>query len=283
MIPPILFLIYNRPQYTKEVFEAIRRIKPKHLYISADGPKKNKEGDKDLCEESRKIATQVDWRCEVKTLFRDDNLGCKLGISSGIDWFFGHVEEGIILEDDCLPNESFFIFCKILLEKYRENDKIMMIGGSNPAISIEVKNDYFYSRFYTIWGWATWKRAWNKFDINLSKWPQIKFTNFLDSIYINNLENRKFTEKIFDETYINKQCTYWAVQWSYSCMTNKGVAILPRYNLIKNVGFIGTHEMNGNQLCLSTKEIDFKKFTHPVRINIDNQIEEKLFKASGLS
>lgn len=283
MKTPVLLLIYNRPNYTKEVFAAIRNAKPSKIYISADGANANRKDDVILCNEARSIVSQVDWDCEVKRLYRGNNLGCKLGISGGIEWFFEHEEEGIILEDDCLPNKSFFNFCELLLEKYREENNVMMIAGSNPAISVKVGNDYFFSRFYTIWGWATWKRAWQKFDINLSEWQNLRNSNFLDSIYTDNTENRHFTEKIFDETYKNKQSSYWAVQWAYSCMINNGVAILPKHNMIKNIGFKGTHEMNNNQLSLTTNEIDFKNISHPTYISIDNQIEKLLFDKSGLS
>ena len=134
MKTPILFLIYNRPEYIKKVFESIKQARPERLFISADGPKSDDEKDFKLCEEARD-ACVVDWPCEIKTLFRDKNLGCRLGISGGINWFFEHVEEGIILEDDCLPNESFFNFCENLLLKYRNENKVMMISGSNPAIA----------------------------------------------------------------------------------------------------------------------------------------------------
>ena len=236
-----------------------------------------------LCAETRNIISQVDWQCEVKTLFRDKNLGCKLGVSEGINWFFKQEEEGIILEDDCIPNESFFRFCKILLEKYRDESKVMMIAGSNPATSIEMGNEYFFSRFNTIWGWATWKRAWMKFDINLSAWPILKANNFLETIYPSNISNRVFTEKLFDETYSNSESTCWAIQWSYTCIVNNGVSILPKHNLIRNIGFSGTHEMNDEQLCLPTKNIDFSNFSHPEHIQTNGQIEDLLFVKSGLN
>ncbi len=283
MKTPILFIIYNRPEYTKKVFEAIKKAKPEKLFISADGPRSDRVGDVGLCEETRKIIDGVDWKCEVKILFRDKNLGCRLGVSSGISWFFEHVEEGIILEDDCLPNESFFYYCEILLEKYRNENKVMMISGSNPATSIEGENDYFFSRFYHIWGWATWKRAWEKFDISISTWPKLKKENFLDGIFKNNLKNKIFIERMFDDVYGNEKCSVWSLQWTYACLVNGAFAILPKQNLISNIGFVGVHEMNNDQLFLVTKNINFNNFSHPIEIKIDQDIEKVLFDKSGLS
>lgn len=283
MRTPVLFLIYNRPEYTQKVFEAIRKAKPEKLYISADGPRLDKIGDTKLCDETRRIISHVDWSCELKTLFRDTNLGCKLGMSGGINWFFEYVEEGIILEDDCLPNESFFKFCDILLNKYRNENKVMMISGSNPATSVILKDSYFFSRFYHIWGWATWKRAWAKFDINISSWPKFKKEKFLERVFPHNLKNRLFIKRMFDDAYGNKNCSVWSLQWTYACLVNNALAILPRCNLISNIGPVGTHEMNHDQLFLETKEVAFDNFSHPSEIKIDQNIEDLLFEKSGLS
>lgn len=280
---PILFLIYNRPEYTNQVFEAIRRVRSKKLFVSADGPKMDKRGDELLCDETRKIIERVDWPCEVHVNFSDKNLGCKLGVTKGINWFFENVEEGIILEDDCLPTESFFKYCEKLLAQYRDNDRIMMISGSNPATVIyDMESDYFFSQFYHVWGWATWKRAWAKMDINLSNWPSYKKSNLLDKFYQHSQNNRQFSEKMFDEVY-NKKSSVWAIQWTYSCLTNNGLAILPKYNLVCNIGLSGDHNMNPDQLFLKTKDIDFDNLVHPKDINIQGDVENLLFDKSGLN
>jgi len=281
MKTPILFLVYNRPKYTLKVFETIRRAKPERLFISADGPRMDKIQDIELCQDTKRIIEKVDWPCEVKTLFRDKNLGCKLGISGGINWFFEHVKEGIILEDDCLPNDSFFLFCNKLLEKYRYENKVMMISGSNPATYMAIDSDYLFSRFYHIWGWATWRRAWKKFDINLSEWPKLKKDNFLDKVYPHNLKNKLFTKKMFDQVF-EKESSTWDIQWAYSCLINKAFAILPKHNLISNIGLIGHHKMNTDQLCLKTKEINFENFKSPAKIDINKNMENLLFEKSGL-
>ncbi len=281
MKTPILFLIYNRPEYTRKVFEAIRIAKPEQLFIHADGPRRDNLDDAKLCNETRSILNQIDWNCEVKTLFREQNLGCKLGMSGGISWFFNEVDEGIILEDDCLPNRSFFGYCEVLLNKYRDNEEIMMISGSNPAVSVQIKDDYFFSNFYHIWGWATWRRSWKKFDIEISTWPKFRHGNFLEDKFPTSSSNVLFLRQMFDQIY-GKPSSVWGVQWTYTCLTNNGLAILPKNNMISNIGLVGTHKMNDKQLCLATKEVDIRRLKHPEMIKINYDIENQLFDSSGL-
>ncbi|MCK9273294.1 glycosyltransferase family 2 protein [Candidatus Gracilibacteria bacterium] len=281
MKTPVLFLIYNRPEYTQKVFDAIRNIKPQKIFIHADGPKAEDLEDIKLCSDTRDIVKKIDWECEVKTLFRETNLGCKLGMSGGISWFFENVEEGIILEDDCLPNKSFFIFCEKLLEKYRHEEKIMMMSGSNPATEVNISSSYFFSYFFHIWGWATWKRAWNKFDIKISDWPNFRDGDFLKSKFPKNDKNRKLIKQMFDRIY-EKKSSVWGVQWTYTCLINDGFCILPKCNMISNIGFIGTHKMNNDQLLLDTNEINFEDFKYATDIKINYQIEDCLFNKSGL-
>ncbi|MBA4056200.1 MAG: nucleotide-diphospho-sugar transferase, partial [Marivirga sp.] len=159
---PVLLLIFNRPDTTRRVFEAIRKARPKRLFVAADGPRQHKPEDADRCAKARKIATDVDWECEVKTFFRDTNVGCGRGPSGGISWFFEHVDEGIILEDDCLPSPLFFRFCAELLERYRDDKRVMEIGGNTfmDEANRDKEYSYYFSSHNNIWGWATWKRAW---------------------------------------------------------------------------------------------------------------------------
>ncbi|MBT4484976.1 MAG: hypothetical protein HOC71_15010, partial [Candidatus Latescibacteria bacterium] len=150
--PPVLFLVFNRPEPTKRVFEQICKVKPKKLFIAADGPRAKSREDREKCCIVRESLSQIDWDCDVKRLYRDDNLGCKRAPASGIEWFFSHVEEGIILEDDCLPAESFFLFCKELLEQYRDDKRIMMISGSNCVETFPIDSSYLFSVYGSIWG-----------------------------------------------------------------------------------------------------------------------------------
>src|ERR1700690_1974577 len=156
MQSPVLFLVFNRPDTTRRVFEAIRSAQPPRLYVAADGPRGARAGEAERCAEVRRIATAVNWPCEVKTLFRDCNLGCKMGVSSGITWFFEHEPEGIILEDDVLPVPTFFDFCDELLARFRNDDRVAMISGSNLiAGHFDPAESYFFSRCAQIWGWAS--------------------------------------------------------------------------------------------------------------------------------
>lgn len=166
---PILFLIFNRPETTERVFQQIRKIQPRQLFVSADGPRPTKIGEQETCEQVQKIIQKIDWKCDLKTNYSEKNLGCRVAVSSGINWFFNHVYEGIILEDDCVPDISFFHFCETMLEYYRNDERIMHIGGFNYQDGIiRGSGSYYFSQLSHIWGWATWKRAWDKYDVNVS-------------------------------------------------------------------------------------------------------------------
>lgn len=233
---PILFVIFNRPDTTKRVFEAIQKIKPAKLYIAADGPRSSKEGEAKLCEETRRLTENVDWPCEVYRKYSDNNLGCKKGVSGAISWFFDNVEEGIILEDDCLPNPSFFSFCAELLAKYRSTDKVKMISGDNFQFGKKYgEASYYFSHFPHIWGWATWRRAWQEYDIEMKTYPEFKKNNHIAQIF-KNKKIQKYWLKIFDKLYENKIDT-WDGQLVYSIYNKRGVVILPNVNLISNIGF----------------------------------------------
>jgi len=163
---PVLFLIFKRPELTELVFKEIRRAQPARLFVAADGP--GNKAEMILCERARSIIQQIDWPCEVKTLFRDKNLGCKKAVSEAINWLFEHADEGIILEDDTIPSQSFFNYCQQLLEHYRNDDRIMHIAGENPLDYPVTQDSYYFSKIEHCWGWATWKRAWRCFDVHMA-------------------------------------------------------------------------------------------------------------------
>lgn len=233
---PILFLIFNRPDTTAQVFEKIRAIKPKHLYVAADGPRPSKPNEAALCQQARELVLRnIDWECELHTRFLDENLGCKMAVSSAITWFFENVEEGIILEDDCLPDISFFGFCAELLKYYRNEERIMHIGGANFQDGQQRgTGSYYFSTLAHIWGWATWKRAWNKYDVSISSYPEIikgtALANFPNS------RMKKFWIKRFKLAYENRIDT-WDIQWQFALTANQGLAIIPNVNLVSNIGF----------------------------------------------
>ena len=260
MNTPILFLIFNRPDTTKKVFDVIREVKPKQLFIAADGPRIGKIGEKEKCEETRKIINQIDWDCEIKTLFRNENLGCGKAVSMAITWFFENVEEGIILEDDCLPDLSFFEYCEALLQKFRYNEKIYMISGDNflPE-SLRLKESYYFSIFPHIWGWATWRRAWDKYSFKMEGFSDFVKDNKIEKI-LNKKEIQDYFLDRFSEVYKGNIDT-WDYQWVYSIWKNNGLSVAPSINLISNIGFSsdGTHTLNENDPVsnLKTSSISF--------------------------
>ncbi|MEI7595854.1 MAG: nucleotide-diphospho-sugar transferase [Bacteroidota bacterium] len=236
---PILFLIFNRPDVTTQVFAKIREVKPKYLYIAADGPRKERDNEIALCEETRKLVLNtIDWDCEVKTLFRENNLGCGLAVSGAITWFFENVEEGIVLEDDCLPDLSFFRYSEEMLSKYRYDEKVMHIGGNFYKYPFKITSSFFKTRYVNVWGWATWRRAWNNYSLILDE----KY----DSLFVENNIINQYWRNIIKELRDNRIDT-WDYQWFFSVKLNGGCSISPNVNLIKNIGFAridATHTSN---------------------------------------
>lgn len=287
-IPPhplktaVLLLVFNRPDTTKQVFEAIRKAKPPMLYVAADGARADMPDETEKVEEVRKIATQVDWDCEVKTLFRDDNLGCKVAVSSAIDWFFENEEEGIILEDDCLPSQSFFWFCQELLEKYRNDTRIMHIAGSTYVEKKDNFNHYSYhfARVGGIWGWATWRRAWKLYEPEMESWPQAKNDNIMKDLFIGELELYKLYNSWFKMAYQNNYT--WDYQWTYTKIIHSSLNIMPCKNLIRNIGHgtteaANTHSKNDRFSKMKLHEIEFP-LIHPQFIVIDKKFNYQNFK-----
>jgi len=261
---PVLFLIFNRPDTTARVFETIRKIKPSRLYVAADGARPNRDGEAALCEATRKITENIDWPCEVHRKYSDLNLGCRLGVSSAISWFFDNVEEGIILEDDCLPNLSFFAFCEELLVKYRNTDKVKMISGDNFQFGKKYNDaSYYFSNFPHIWGWATWRRAWREYDVDMKTYPGFKKENRIARI-LKDKRVQKYWMNLFDKLYSNKVDT-WDGQWVYSIYSHNGISVLPNVNLVSNIGFNedATHTKVVDDILgdMSTEEV--QEIIHP--------------------
>ncbi len=271
----VLFLVFNRPDVTTRVFESIRKAKPSKLYIAADGARPYVNGEMEKVSSVREIATSVDWCCDVKTLFREQNLGCKKAVSSAITWFFEHEEEGIILEDDCVPHESFFPYCLELLERYRNDTRVMMISGNNfqSHKNIDKNYSYYFSKYGHIWGWATWRRAWNHFDGNLSSWPEIKENGLIDKIAGDDSFS-VFWADTFDACYAGKIDT-WDYHWVYSCWVQSGLVMIPNVNLVSNIGFgeDATHTNTGSILMeIPAHEIKLP-LSHPPYIIQDRKAD----------
>ncbi len=232
----LLFLVFNRPDTTTLVFEKIRQAKPPRLYVAADGPRERDDDERNKIIMVREIATKVDWPCEVKTLFRNKNLGCKKAISTAITWFFEHEEQGIILEDDCLPNLDFFNFCENLLVRYSKDERISTITGNNFQNGKWRGNaSYYFSKYNHCWGWATWRRSWRNYDGNIKFWPEWKNSKTWVNFITNKVE-RKYWQNIFTRVYSGKVDS-WAYPWTASIWYKEGLTITPNVNLVSNIGF----------------------------------------------
>lgn len=281
---PILFIIFNRPDSTLKVFNEIRKLKPSYLYIAADGPRTEVEREYFLCEQTRnQVIKNIDWECDVKYLLRETNKGCGIGPVEAINWFFEYVEEGIILEDDCLPSPSFFFFCSELLKKYRKEQRIMTISGFNNLGVFENKGaQYFFTKMGGIWGWATWKRAWQKYNFGVPEWKNIELQN----VVLQSLRNE--SDRINMKNHLDKIVNglsqdFWDYQWWFYRQLYDGLGIVPVKNLIKNIGFGNgaTHTLQEDHFfaTLDSEEIKFP-LVHPSVILRNEYYEELLLKQS---
>jgi len=235
--PAVLLLVFKRPDLTRLVLDVIRKVQPKKLYISSDGPNANNPGEAELVEKVRKVTETIDWDCDIKTNFHEENLGCRIAVSTAIDWFFEHEEEGIILEDDCLPAQSFFQFCSDLLEYYRDDKRVMCISGNNFQQGQSVTSDsYYFSKYNHCWGWATWRRAWIYYDQDMSLWPAFRDGFGLLPWSDGNYAFSQYWEKILNTVAAGK-IDSWAYRWTFSCWSQNGLTCLPNLNLVKNIGF----------------------------------------------
>lgn len=233
---PVALIIFNRPHTTEQVFAAIRRARPPKLFLIADGPRADKPGEAELCQAARKIVQQVDWDCEVFENFSDVNLGCGQRPSSGIDWVFKQVEEAIIIEDDCLPEPSFFRYCEELLQRYRHDERVMTIAGLNVQFGQNpIPYSYYFSHYGHCWGWASWRRAWQHFDYDLKLWPEIRDRGRLKDIFGNDYAVKVWTDAL-DLTY-NKGLDCWDFQWMFANWIHGGLSTLPCHNLIHYIGY----------------------------------------------
>ena len=233
--PPVLFIIFARPELTARVFAAIRAARPARLFIAQDGPRGSHPEDMEKCRRTREIATAIDWPCEVQTCFQERNLGVGRGCAAAIRWFFEHVEEGIILEDDVLPDPTFFPYCAELLERYRHDTRIMHIAGYNPLLHPVGGDSYYFSPLMHCWGWATWRRVARQYDYGIADWPALKAGGLMRALFRTRLQQRHFTA-IFD-LYHRGAINNWDQQWLYLILSRGGLCINPCVNLVRNLGF----------------------------------------------
>lgn len=276
---PVLFLVFNRIDTTKEVFAQIKKIKPPKLYIASDGPREERPDESVNVQKIRTFLLEsINWDCEVFTRFNEVNLGCKLSVSQSIDWFFQKEEMGIVLEDDCLPSQSFFQFCQELLQKYQYDERIFLITGYNKQNNWRKdEHDYFFSNLGGIWGWASWKRAWNHYDVEIKD-----IDNFIaNDGFTKSLGKSlgKLKQEMIYNNVIRDNVDTWAMQWGYARHKNNALTCIPSVSLIKNIGFglnaTHTHGDNldgveANEIIFPLKENDF--------VVSDHEYDELLFK-----
>lgn len=278
---PILLIAWKRPDKTLKILNAIKKVKPKYFYIACDGANNNDDFLKFQVNLTRKkILENITWDCELKTLFSEINQGCKIGVSNAISWFFNNVEKGIIIEDDCLPHQDFFYFCDELLDKYEDDKRIWSISGNNIHREKSIEPDsYFFSKYSHCWGWATWKRCWSKYDRDILDWPSYKSKGVLNRIFDSERE-KVFWMKTLDNIYYHSKPNTWDYQWSYTCFINSGLSIIPKENLIYNIGFDheATHTRYGNpnEVLKSYKRFTSKVFPlkHPLNIHCSIKIDK---------
>ena len=262
-----------------EVFDRIRKAQPARLYISADGARANRDGEKEKVLAVRNyIMDNIDWPCSINTLFRESNLGCKESVYQAISWFFEHEESGVILEDDCLPDLSFFQFCRDLLEHYKDDLRVWQICGSNFDFGDRRDPDYSYhfSYYGAIWGWATWRDRWKNYDVNIESYVEIKRKGYLKDLFGNSDEAQARAER-FDNI---KNIDTWDFQWAYTRFINSGLAVMPNRNLVENLGFgneaTHTHTTDDLRAHMKTYSMSFP-LSHPPFIIRDKVTDDLYF------
>lgn len=235
--PAVLFLTFNRPDATRAVLEVIRAARPARLYVACDGPRPGRTAEAARVAQVREVATATDWDCDVRTLFRDTNRGCRLAVSEALDWFFEHEESGIVLEDDCVVDGSFFGYAAELLDRYRDDERVMTISALHAhGAAHRPEESYFFSRYIHCWGWASWRRAWALYDRDMAQWPRLRQSGWLLARGHGSRAFRAYWTRIFDATHAGKIDT-WDYQWLFSVWAQSGLAILPARNLVRNIGF----------------------------------------------
>jgi hypothetical protein len=236
MQTPVVLLIFNRPDTTRRVLEVVRAVQPSTLLVVADGPRPHVSSDEERCAETRALIDGVDWACDVRRNYADANMGLADRVAGGLTWAFEQVESAIILEDDCVPHPSFFRFCAELLDRYAADTRIMSISGTNYQLGRRrTVYSYYFSRYNHCWGWATWRRAWQFYDHDMTLWPDVRDGGWLYDI-LDSRQAVRYWRKILQRTYTGR-INSWAYRWTLAHWLQSGLSILPNVNLVSNIGF----------------------------------------------
>lgn len=283
MKTPIALFIYNRPTNLKRIAKIIRSVNPSKLYVIADGPKDSE--DKKRVDEARNILeSSINWDCRVNKNYASKNLGLKERFSSGIDWVFTHEDRVIFLEDDCIPDPSFFPYCEELLTKYENNDRVATISGNNFQYGqLPINTSYYFSKYAHVWGWATWKRVWDQYDKDINSWNQLRETSWL-KLATKSFVVSKFWTYIFDALQ-NNQINTWDYQLTYLCLENNMVNIIPAVNLVSNVGY-GQEATNTKRrskaIGIPVGQMSFP-LVHPKKISINHTADHRVERGNFLN
>ena len=236
MKSPVALFMFRRPETTARVLDAIREARPPLLMVVADGPRPDRPDDAPACAAARALIDGVDWPCEIRRHFAAENMGCRRRVASGLAWVFGQVPEAIILEDDCVPDQTFFPFCDELLERYRDDPRVAQISGANNQKGRRRgRHSYFFSRYNNVWGWASWRRAFDLYDPDMRRWPELRDSSWLAGV-LDDRELARYWTREFQATYDGRIDT-WDYQWVYSTWLHSMVSLVPNRNLVRNIGF----------------------------------------------
>lgn len=244
---PILVLAFNRADHVTESLKAVREYKPERLYLECDGPRAHKHGELEAVEATRKaMLDAVDWPCKVKTLFREENLGCAKAVYGAISWFFENEEYGAIVEDDMVIGVDYFHLCEELLPRYANEEKIMTIQAMNKSYRSDINNTYVYSWRGGCWGWASWRRAWVKMDMSMSALPTLSYWKIIKKFGL--MPGLDLMRNYWSGYKHLDTFSSWAYRWSLSVQANDGLSIVPGVNLAKNIGTDGGAHYDENDI-----------------------------------
>lgn len=288
---PVVFIVFNRAEYARQVFDAIRAARPPRLYVIADGPRPSRPDDVEKCAAARAVVANVDWPCDVRRDYAAHNLGSGRRIASGLDWVFQQEPEAIVLEDDFVPHPDFFRFCSEMLERYRDDPRVATIAGANFLAHLRefpADESYFFSRYYSIAGWASWRRAWKNFDYGVTRWPEFKRRGLLEQIYPDP-HVRHYFDYAWEQCLRGERPDVWDFQWMFACTMSNALCIVPRVNLTTHIGVVGTHSGQVSRNDLLPRQplyIGDEPLRHPAFMlpnpNYDTSFFERNFHPASL-
>jgi hypothetical protein len=280
---PVAFLVYNRPDLTRRAFESIRARRPSTLIVVADGPRDKR--DVELCAETRRVIDSIDWPCDLHTDYADKNLGCAVRVASGISNVFARWDAAIIIEDDCVADASFFRYAEEMLERYAGDPRVFSVSANNFQFGRGVSDDsYYFSRYPHCWGWATWSRAWAHYDRGMAAWPQLSASGWLETFLDGDSDAVRYWRLMFDRVFRGEVDT-WDYAWFLTCWQNAALTVIPRTNLVTNIGFSpgATHTIRRTSALanIATEALTFP-LKHPAEIQrnvaADRRVEKFVFE-----